>query len=102
MIDIKPKIVCLCGSTKFKKEYEAAILNETLKGHITLSVGCFMHADKVLITEEEKQDLDQLHLRKIDLADEVLVVCPGGYIGPSTTREIAYAVTRDKPIRYRT
>jgi hypothetical protein len=44
--------------------------------------------------------LDVLHLHKIDLADEILVIDPGGYIGESTRREIAYAVQRGKRVRY--
>ena len=50
------------------------------------------------ITEAEKALLDELHLRKIDLADAMFVVDPGGYIGESTTREIGYARSTGKPI----
>ena len=53
-----------------------------------------------LITNEQKTALDALHLRKIDLADRVLVVNPGGYIGESTSREIAYAHATGKPISF--
>jgi hypothetical protein len=95
-----PKIVCLCGSTRFKQKFIEANFRETMAGHIVLSVGCFMHHDAVPITKEEKKRLDELHLRKIDLADEVLVICPGGYTGESTKREIAYAQHHGKPIRY--
>ena len=51
-------------------------------------------------TPEQKADLDALHLRKIDLADRVLVVNPGGYVGESTRREIAYAQAAGKPITF--
>lgn len=44
--------------------------------------------------------LDAVHLRKIDLADRVLVVNPGGYVGESTTREIAYARGAGKPVAF--
>ncbi|MFD5516329.1 hypothetical protein [Streptomyces sp. NPDC127066] len=50
--------------------------------------------------ERLKNQLDYLHHRKIDLADEILVVNPGGYIGESTRREIAYARSLGKTIRY--
>ena len=46
-----------------------------------------------------KNGLDELHLRKIDLADEILVLYDGGYIGESTQREIAYAQMHQKHIR---
>jgi hypothetical protein len=52
------------------------------------------------VTDEQKAALDALHLRKIDLADRVLVVNPGGYIGESTRREIAYADATGKPISF--
>jgi hypothetical protein len=103
----KPKIVCLCGSTRFYKEFQDANRNETLQGNIVLSVGCFVHAANgeegggfLEITDEQKEALDTLHFRKIELADEVLVLNVGGYIGKSTQREIGYASRLDKPIRY--
>lgn len=96
----RPKVVCLCGSTKFKNEFEEANKNETFKGHVVLSVGCFTHADNIKITEEEKRKFDELHLRKIDLADEVFVINKNGYIGESTRREVDYAVEQGKLVRF--
>lgn len=49
---------------------------------------------------EEKTVLDALHLRKIDLADRVLIVNPGGYLGESTRRELAYARAAGKPVDF--
>ena len=51
-------------------------------------------------TPEQKAVLDALHLRKIDLADRVLIVNPGGHVGDSTRREIAYAQATGKPITF--
>lgn len=98
----RPRIVCLCGSTRFKAEFIEANYRETMAGRIVLSVGWFSHADGHVYTptEAEKAALDELHLAKIDLADEVLVINPGGYVGPSTTREIAHATATGKPVRY--
>lgn len=96
----KPLIVCLCGSTKFKEAFEKANFEQTMKGKIVLSVGCFGHADGVSFTEKEKDFLDELHKRKIDLADEVLILNVGGYIGSSTGRELAYAIKHNKEIDY--
>ena len=95
-----PKIVCLCGSTKFKDEYINANQTYTLAGYIVLTVGCFPHSDKIKITKSHKQLLDKLHLRKIDLADEVFVINVNNYIGESTAREISYAVKHNKVVRY--
>ena len=44
--------------------------------------------------------MDELHLRKIDLADEVFIVNVNNYVGESTARELAYAIERKKKIRY--
>jgi hypothetical protein len=96
----KPKIVTLCGSTRFKADFEQVAAVETLAGRIVLTVGVFGHADGFEPRPEVKDALDALHLRKIDLADEILVINPGGYIGESTSREIAYATAAGIPIRY--
>ena len=100
----RPTIVCLCGSTKFKQEFIKANFEETMKGKIVLTVGWFGHADKDIYetTSDEKKMLDELHKRKIDLADEILVISMNGYIGESTKSEIEYAKSKNKKIEYRT
>jgi len=102
-----PTVVVLCGSTRFGEAFRDANFNETMAGHIVLSIGCNMKSDDDLFghlserrKEQIKNKLDELHLRKIDLADEVLVLNVGGYIGESTRREIQYAERVRKPIRY--
>ena len=69
----------------------------TLAGAIVLAPAVFQHSGDT-ITETQKDRLDELHLRKIDLADAVFVVDPGGYVGDSTTREIEYARSTGKPV----
>ena len=98
----KPKIVCLCGSTKFKDAYEDANFRETMKGRIVLSVGVLKHSTQLShpITPLQEKRLDELHLRKIDLADSILVLNVGGYIGASTRREIIYAHANGKRVEY--
>lgn len=103
----KPKIVCLCGSTRFGEAFQNANLKETLDGKIVLSIGCNMKSDTEIFghlpqseLKEIKQRLDELHKRKIDLADEVLILNVGGYIGESTRSELEYAKTNGKLIRY--
>jgi hypothetical protein len=90
----------LCGSTKFKKEFEDTMWEESIKGHIVLSVCGFSHADRLAPTEEQKELFDKIHLAKIDMSTEILVVNPGDYIGNSTAKEIAYAKSRGKMVRY--
>lgn len=101
----RPRIVCLCGSTRFMGAFHVASLEETLAGNIVLSVGCNTKSDTDLLalgqlTEAKKAALDELHKRKIDLADEILVLNVGGYIGKSTRSEIEYAKKAGKGIRW--
>ena len=102
----RPTIVCLCGSTRFFKEFTEQNYLETMKGKIVLSVGFFSHSsaeahgESLGTTPENKIALDELHKRKIDLADEVFILNVGGYIGESTKSELEYAIKHNKIIRY--
>jgi len=97
-----PTVVCLCGSTRFKDKFIEAMREETLAGKIVLSVGLFGHLENPPLDMDgpTKKMLDELHLRKIDLADEVLILNVGGYIGSSTRNELAYAHQKGKTVRY--
>ena len=94
-----PGIVTICGSTRFRAEMTTANRELTLAGYIVLAPGVFGH-DGDEMTEAQKSALDELHFRKIDLAELIYVVNPGGYIGDSTRREIAYAHRTGKRVRY--
>ena len=102
----KPKIICLCGSTRFYQEFMEWNFKFTMQGIIVLSVGFFPHStqeahgDNIGITPQEKSILDELHKRKIDLADEIFVINVGGYIGESTRSEIKYAKKQNKPVKF--
>jgi hypothetical protein len=102
----RPTVVCLCGSTRFYAHFQLANYEETMRGNIVLSVGFYPHSQVLAhgetlgCTAAQKEALDHLHLRKIDMADEILVINLGGYIGESTAREIAYATAAGKRIRY--
>lgn len=97
----KYKVITLCGSTRFKEEFLEIQKRLTLEGNIVISVGLFGHSgDDEVWTKGTKEMLDDMHLRKIDMADEVFVINVGGYIGSSTRAEIAYAMKSGKPIRY--
>jgi hypothetical protein len=102
---MRPKIVCLCGSTKFWETFQNEGLRLTLEGKIVLSIG-ICSPDSIVFanpkTEEGKRQkklLDALHLWKIKLADEIFVLNVGGYIGRSTRRELLYALFLNKTIR---
>lgn len=101
-----PEIVCLCGSTKFYEQFMETNYKLSMQGKIVLSVGFFMHRPDTQhgeicgCTKKQKKEQDRLHLRKIDLADSVLILNVGGYIGESTRNEIEYAESKGKPIGY--
>lgn len=95
------KVITLCGSTKFKEQYLEVQKRLTLEGNIVISVGLFGHSgDNEVWTEGTKAMLDDMHLRKIDMADEVFVINVGGYIGESTRKEIEYAIQNNRSVRY--
>ena len=95
------KVVTLCGSTRFKEQFMETQKRLTLDGCIVISVGLFGHSgDDDVWKPGVKEMLDDMHLRKIDMADEIFVISVGGYIGESTKREIAYAEQKGKKVNY--
>lgn len=102
-----PTIVCLCGSSRFGHVFNEANKQETLSGKIVLSIGCNLKSDEELFKDlkeyervEIKRKLDNLHFRKIEIADEVLILNVGGYVGESTANELFYATKLGKTIRW--
>ena len=97
----KFKVVTLCGSTRFKEQFLEAQKRLTLDGNIVISVGLFGHSgDEEVWTEGTKEMLDNMHKRKIDMADSIYVINVGGYIGESTRSEIEYATRNGKDVEY--
>ena len=96
------KKITLCGSTKFKEEFEKVNLTLTLAGHIVYSCAAFGHSDSIKFTEKEKDLLDLVHLRKILESDAIFVIDVDKYIGKSTSREIEWTKLLNKPIYYLT
>ena len=101
------KVICLCGSTRFTSEMLIIQWELTKKGNIVLSWCAlpdvyFKGEDKTHIGDQEgvKQIIDEVHKRKIDISDGVLVLNLEGYIGKSTQSEIDYAIAHNKPVIY--
>ena len=100
--------ITLCGSTSFKEEFMMAQKRLTLEGNIVISVGLFGHSGDEEVWDgmdegtlsKTKEMLDDMHKRKIDMADEIFVINVGGYIGHSTRSEIDYAIEHGKKVRY--
>ena len=104
----KYPVITLCGSTRFKKEFMDVQKQLTLEGNIVISVGLFGHSGDTEVWEnmdegtltKTKEMLDDMHKRKIGMADEIFVINVGGYIGDSTRSEIDYAIEHGKMVRY--
>jgi len=102
-----PEIVCLCGSTRFWRTFQEASLKLTMERKIVLSIGAASGTDDEHFGnlpkaeyERIKAELDQLHFRKIELANRVLILNVDGYIGQSTANELAYARKLGKAISF--
>ena len=104
----KYKVITLCGSTRFKEAFLEAQKRLTLEGNIVISVGLFGHSGDNEVWEnmdegtltKTKEMLDDMHKRKIDMADEIFVINVGGYLGSSTRSEIKYAKEMGKEVFY--
>jgi hypothetical protein len=106
----KPTVICLCGSTRFADQHAVARWELEKQGAIVLMINYLpaWYADQQGWDGNDhfgeksglKERLDELHMRKIDLADKVMVINVGGYIGESTRREIEYAESTGKPVEY--
>ena len=97
----KYPIITLCGSTRFKEQFLETQKRLTLEGNIVISVGLFGHSgDEEVWAPGTKEMLDDMHKRKIDLADAIYVINVGGYIGASTQSEIEYAKATGKEVLY--
>ena len=104
----KYKVITLCGSTKFKDDFMREQKRLTLEGNIVISVGLFGHSGDNEVWEnmdegtltKTKEMLDDMHKRKIDMADEIFVINKNGYIGSSTRSEIEYAISTNKKVNY--
>ncbi|RKM56791.1 hypothetical protein D6855_14070 [Butyrivibrio sp. CB08] len=104
----KYPVITLCGSTRFKDQFMEAQKKLTLEGNIVISVGLFGHSGDQEVWEnmdegtltKTKEMLDDMHKRKIDMADAIYVINVGGYVGSSTKSEIEYAIAHGKEVRY--
>lgn len=101
------KVICLCGSTRFTeqmlvKQWELTKQGFVVLGWCALPYWYFQGEDRTHIGDHEgvKEIVDEVHLRKIDLSDELLIINIGGYVGESTKHEIDYALSQGKPVLY--
>ncbi|TCT15622.1 hypothetical protein EDC18_103330 [Natranaerovirga pectinivora] len=96
------KVITLCGSTKFKEQFEQTNAYLTLQGNIVISLAFFEQSEGFEITQDQAELLGNIHFRKIDISDEIFVINVDGYIGSSTRKEIEYAKEKGKAVSYYT
>lgn len=94
------KIITLCGSTKFKKEFEEINKKLTLEGNVVLSLGIFSHTDGEQLSDKQIKMLKDIHKQKIAMSDEIFVINKNSYIGNGLKEEIEYAKQLNKGISY--
>ncbi|MEU4623540.1 hypothetical protein AB0G04_26645 [Actinoplanes sp. NPDC023801] len=99
------KVITLCGSTRFEAEFAEVSQRLTMEGCVVISLGMFSLPelpgyDWTVDRSDLKGRIGAVHRQKIRMADEVYIVDPGGYVGESTRREIDYAESLGKPVRY--
>jgi hypothetical protein len=94
------KVVTLCGSVRFKDQFKEIETKLTLEGTAVFSLCFFEESEGIEVTAEQKKLFGQIHLKKIDLSDEIFVINVDGYIGDSTRKEIAYAIQNNKIVNY--
>jgi hypothetical protein len=105
----RPKVIVLCGSSRFVDIMAVcAWIIERDENAITMALHLLPRwyfkkevvKDHLAEHENVREQMDTLHLRKIDLADEIFVVNYEDYIGDSTTNEVRYAQKTGKNIRW--
>ncbi len=105
------EVICICGSTRFIDQHAIARWEFEKTGKAICLMVNYLPAwygneqgwnedDHFAEQAGVKEILDELHFRKIDLADRVYVINVDGYIGESTRNEINYAIRTGKPIEY--
>lgn len=96
------KIITLVGSARFGKEFEQQFADFSAINFIVILPSCHL-LDKspgVKLIKDKDKFNDELMKAKIDLSDAIYVVNPKGYIGESTTKNIAYAKLTGKTVFY--
>ena len=105
---MEAKVVTMCGSSRFTdimgvcawliERDEKAI---TMGLHLLPEWYCKSDIPNHLAEHEGvASEMDTLHLRKIDISDEIFVINHRDYIGDSTRREIEYAISTGKVVRW--
>jgi len=91
-------IITIIGSTRFKKDMVNWAWNETKKGYLVL-LPTFTKEDNKEV-EKNRELVESIHFQKIKMADMIFVFNKDKYTGNSTNRELNYAKSLNKLIKY--
>lgn len=94
----RPIVVCLSGNQRSRLDYEAACTRETLAGRVVLTHGWYGASKDEAPDAKLKAELDELQKRRIDMADQVLVIAPRGLINMDSAGDITYAKNAGKTV----
>lgn len=94
------RVITLCGSTKFKRQFEQVNAYLTLKGNIVISLAFFEQSEGMELTTEQAELLGDLHLKKLICPMKSLSLMSKVILGSSTKKEIEYAERNGKTVRY--
>ena len=95
----KYEVVVLCGSTSFTDDFIKVQEDLTLKGYIVISPMMF-DINSYKSDEKFMEMFHEMHMQKINMADQIFIINKGGYIGNHTQAEIDYALKLNKKITY--
>ena len=96
-------IITLCGSIRFREDFEREAARLTKEGHVVLMPCVWEHLPDFLPTDPKyhvKENLQNIHNLKIDLSHQIHVINKDGYIGRSTSLEIQRAIAGHKLITF--
>lgn len=96
----KIPIICLIGSSRFRRAFVLEGHRLETTGHLVLCMTFFQHSDNIDVSPEQREILRRVDRKRIDLSDEVCVINVGGYVGEDTRKEIEYAESCGKKITY--
>lgn len=97
----KIKIITLCGSFGYTEKFYEVRDKLTMEGNVVFMPSTINSSINMAeLTESQIRDIHMIHDKKIMMSDEVFIINPKGYIGSDTRREINFAISMGKKVRY--
>ncbi len=94
------RIITLCGSSKYKKQFRQMETMLSLQGYIVLCPIFFTEEELAELEEDQLEILQEAHQFKLNMCDEIFVIDMNGYIDEITRESIEFAENNRKGITY--